>query len=48
MLNLAKSEVQIQYKYDDEFEPISVLIVTWEDVAPNGASDTLPQEVCVA
>jgi hypothetical protein len=31
VLNLAQSEVNIQYKYAD-FRPLSVIIVTWENM----------------
>ena len=45
ILNLAKSEVQIQYAYGDNFVPRSVLIITWENVAPVGARPDLPIDV---
>jgi hypothetical protein len=45
VLNLAKSEVQIQYQYGENFQPRSVLIITWENVAPRGARDDLPIDV---
>ncbi|TKR76983.1 hypothetical protein L596_018037 [Steinernema carpocapsae] len=31
ILNLAQSEVNIQYRYGNAFKPSSVLIVTWEN-----------------
>jgi hypothetical protein len=45
VLNLAKSEVQIQYRYGEDFIPSSVLIVTWENTAPNNARNDLPVDV---
>uniref|UniRef100_A0A914XNL7 Uncharacterized protein n=1 Tax=Plectus sambesii TaxID=2011161 RepID=A0A914XNL7_9BILA len=41
VLNLAQSEVKIQYRYENDFKPLSVIIVTWENVAPKDAQPNL-------
>ena len=45
MLNLASSEVRIQYRQGEQLKATSVLIVTWENVAPVNAHDNLDNDV---
>ena len=47
IIKLTKSEVQIQYRYGEDFIPSSVLIITWENVAPHDARDDTPVDVSV-
>jgi hypothetical protein len=47
VLALAASEVQIQYHYSTDFKPKSVIVITWENVAPADAPNDLPNSVRV-